>query len=528
MRKEWLKKTLLCLLAVMMVFTMTACGTSKDSKGGTTGDYSKHLSITVLSIDDSEDFMDWPLVKEAEEKFNFDFNIQQVAYDTWSESLRTLAATDSLPEVIAWYDLPSYSEYTDWAKQGILKALPDDMSAYPELQDLISKHNVFEHLRIDGHLYAFPKINLNDPWYSYDPYVFLYRRDWAKAMGLDYGPVQDMTWDQFVAYLEKVKSEDPGKLGDKLVPLDMDNGGQDWVRFAQLFNQDINNYAKDASGKYVWGTASDASLSAINTMHSLYTKGLLAKDSYADSLEMGKERFLSGRSAVNFVVNGPGTIMETYRSIKQNFPDFKEEDLGIMTVSINGKYPINELVDYWAAFAFSGKCSDEVMDRWLAIGNWLLEDDQVKEAAYGIKDTDWTEASDGTVTLKYTPDEIVSGADKGYITDEQMFQKFFILEGLDAMLPNNPNVSSYLVNDCLQAALKQFSTAPSLKAIDWDLSFFTGTYLSQYGCLEAMTSTALIQSVVADNPEATWKQFISDNKGTIQTVLDEINAGLTK
>lgn len=528
MNSNWIKKTTVCLLSSAMMLSLSACSSKSAASTASAstadnGDYSKHLSFTVLSIDDNDEFMNWPLVKEAEEKFNFDFNIQQVAYDTWSDSLRTMAATNSLPDVVAWYDLPSFNEYSDWASQGILKAFPEDMSAYPQLQSLMDSHQIFDHLKIDDKLYAFPKINLNDPWYSYDPYYFLYRRDWAEKMGLDYGAVQDMTWDQFVNYLKLVKEKDPGNIGDKLVPLDMDNGGQDWTRFSQLWNQNLGTYKKNDDGKYVWGSDDTSSITAINKLHELYTSGLLEKDSYADSMEMGKERFETGCSAVNFVVNGPGTINETYRSLKKNNPDLKDTDLGIMTVSIDGQYPVNELVDYWGAFAFSGNCSDEIMNRWLAVGNWLLEDDQVKEAAYGVKDQDWTEDDSGQVKLNYTTDETVSGQDKGYISDEQMFQKFYILEGLDALLPNNPNISNYLVEDCLHGALNQFNTAPKLRSIDWDLSFKNGTYLTQYGCLEAPTSTAVIQSVVSDDPAGTWNKFISDNKDTIQLVLDEIN-----
>lgn len=67
--------------------------------------YAEHLTFKVFTIDGSDDMFNWPLVKQAMEKFNFDFEIQLVAWDSWDESTRTLAYTQSLPEVIAWYNL---------------------------------------------------------------------------------------------------------------------------------------------------------------------------------------------------------------------------------------------------------------------------------------------------------------------------------------------------------------------------------------------------------------------------------------
>ena len=200
--------------------------------------YAEHLTFKVFTIDGSDDMFNWPLVKQAMEKFNFDFEIQLVAWDSWDESTRTLAYTQSLPEVIAWYNL-NKDEYLEWVEEGVFKALPDDMSAYPNLEKLINSYTCFDQFRVDGKLYTFPKIKNSNPVNLYTTYMFAYRRDWAKAMGYDWAPVQTLTYDEFVAYLRDVKEKDPGHMGDKLVPLDLDNGGKHWAMLAQLWNQRI-------------------------------------------------------------------------------------------------------------------------------------------------------------------------------------------------------------------------------------------------------------------------------------------------
>ena len=202
--------------------------------------YAEHLTFKVFTIDGSDDMFNWPLVKQAMEKFNFDFEIQLVAWDSWDESTRTLAYTQSLPEVIAWYNL-NKDEYLEWVEEGVFKALPDDMSAYPNLEKLINSYTCFDQFRVDGKLYTFPKIKNSNPVNLYTTYMFAYRRDWAKAMGYDWAPVQTLTYDEFVAYLRDVKEKDPGHMGDKLVPLDLDNGGKHWAMLAQLWNQRIGS-----------------------------------------------------------------------------------------------------------------------------------------------------------------------------------------------------------------------------------------------------------------------------------------------
>ncbi len=179
-----LKKTISLILILSLTAAMfVGCGGKEDSvaqnngsdvakktdadagkQAGTEEDdpYAEHLTFEIFTIDGSEDMMNYPLVKEACEKFNFDFTIQLVAWDNWDDVTRTLAATDSFPEVIAWYNL-SYTEYVEWAREGVFKAFPSDMSAYPNLNELMEKYSIFDKVLVDGELYAFPKIKNTIP-----------------------------------------------------------------------------------------------------------------------------------------------------------------------------------------------------------------------------------------------------------------------------------------------------------------------------------------------------------------------------
>lgn len=544
-----LKKTIsLILISSLTAAMFVGCGGKEDSvaqnngsdvakktdadagkQAGTEEDdpYAEHLTFEIFTIDGSEDMMNYPLVKEACEKFNFDFTIQLVAWDNWDDVTRTLAATDSFPEVIAWYNL-SYTEYVEWAREGVFKAFPSDMSAYPNLNELMEKYSIFDKVLVDGELYAFPKIKNNNPFNEYESYMFAYRRDWARQMGLDYAPVQDMTWDEFIEYLELVKAKDPGQLGDKLIPFDLEHGGNSWCGLAKKWNPEIAGY-KLEDGKYVWGAPDVSSMDAILEIKNMYDKGLLAADSYTDANNAGRERFLAGRSAVYYGNLGPSVLQDTAKQLCANIGGFTEEDLGLFTVRMDdGKYHVGQMDEWWGAFAFSHDCRDEVMDRWLAVGDWLLEQEQIEKYAYGVPEEDWTKAEDGTITLNYTAEDAASGGSKDYITNQKPFQKLFILEGMDLFLEGNPSTSQYIIDELFRTNMEKWASAPSYTPNNYDINYFSSTEKDAFASILGGTKDNFIQAVISDDPQGMWDKFIQENEAQAAKACEEINAEFAK
>lgn len=538
-----MKKRMLCALltVIMAASCLAGCGDAGKSSGtgssqtASSGEssqapessaesdpYAEHLSFEIFTIDGSEEMLKYPLVAEACEKFNMDFSIQLVAWDNWDDVTRTLAATDSFPEVIAWYNL-NYAEYVEWAQEGVFKAIPNDLSAYPNLEALTEKYTIFDKLMVDGDLYAFPKIKNNNPYNEYDSYMFAYRRDWANAMGLNYAPVQDITWDEFKDYLRKVKTEDPGKLGDKLVPFDLEHGGNSWCGLARKWNPYIAGY-KMVDGQYTWGAPDSTSMDAILEIKELYDAGLLSPDSYTDANNAGKERFMAGRSAVIYSNLGPSILQNTVNQMVANIDGFKEEDLGLFTIKMaDGKYAVSQMDEWWGSFAFDNECRDEVIDRWLAVGNWLLENEQVEKYAYGVEGEDWTRGADGKVTLNYTAEQASAGGDKEYITNQRPFQKFFILEGLDIFLEGNPNANSYVINDLFKTNMETWATNPNYTPSNYDLNYFSSPEKDAFASILSGTSDDFIRAVISDDPEGIWNQFVEENKAQAEKACAEIN-----
>lgn len=538
------RAALVALSAALAVSTLAACSDSPGSSGtgpagtsaveGSTAagdDYSEKLEFTVYSLDYPDGFDTMPMIAEAKEKFNVDFKVQQVAWDNWDETTRTLAATDSLPEVLAWYNV-IYGEYKSYAEQGVLKALPNDLSKWPKLKEVSENMPVFEHLRIDGSMYCFPKINPNQPFNHFRNQQVIYRRDWAEAMGYDFAPVQELTYEEFVAYLKDLKAKDPGGLGDKLVPMDYYSGGLTWSDAVGWWNKNFTSYYQK-DGEYVWGGRDESTLQGILELKKLYDEGLLMKDSYADATSAGSDRFTAGRSGVWFGDVALSALVEGFgNDMPASVPGFKDEDLGTMVIRMpDGKFHCAEFDNWWTSFAFSSSCSDEIMNRWLDIGNWLMEDEQVEKYAYGIPEEDWTKDADGNVTLNWTAEDVATGGAKNYIVEQRYFQKFFMLEGQDKWLEGNPAKRDYLQDDVFKAYYEYLGDAESkgeveFYPVDYDVKFFSGTNMDQYGDFNADVQTAVIQAVVSDDAEASWKEFLAVNESKIDAVLQELNEGL--
>lgn len=494
--------------------------------------YAEHLEFTVLSLDYPEGFDTMPLIEEAKEKFNVDFTVQQVAWDSWDETVRTLAASGSLPDVLAWYNV-IYGEYKNYAEQGVFRAIPNDLSRWPNLQKYAEQMAVFEGLRLDdGNLYCFPKYNPNQPFNHHKNQQVIYRRDWAKAMGYDFAPVQEITWDELVAYLKDLKAKDPGGLGDKLVPMDFYSGGHTWPDAVSLFNKYVTSYYKK-DGAYVWGGRDEATLEGILALKELYDDGLLYADSYADVMGAGSDRFSAGRSGVWYGDFALSALIDGFATkLPQSVPGFTDEDLGSFLVTMpDGYIHSSEYDGWWASFAFNGNCPDEVMERFMDIGNWLLEEEQVEKYAYGVEGEDWTKAEDGSIQLNWTAEQITTGGEKEYIQQQRMFQKWFILEGMDKWLENNPAKRDYLQEEVFHGYYDQLQKAEDegrvkFYPVDYEVGFVSTPSYDMYNNFSSDVEAAIIEAVVSPDAEESWQKFLDTNAGKIDAVVDEINETL--
>ena len=140
---------LLCtaLAAAMLATAVTGCGDGSNpssgtpaSTGGDENPYAEHMEITIGSWDldyDVDPNVTDPLYQSILDKFNISIKTMNTTWDDYIQKIQTWAAGGStLPDLFS-IDAVGQPFYTTWVKEGIVKEIPDDLSAYPNLKAIL-------------------------------------------------------------------------------------------------------------------------------------------------------------------------------------------------------------------------------------------------------------------------------------------------------------------------------------------------------------------------------------------------------
>ena len=118
-----------------------------------------------------------PIYKTIEEKTGVKLVPQNVTWDDADQKIQLWATNGQLPDIFAG-DFVSKSFYGKWIEQGVIRALPDDLSAYPNLQEYLKMDRAVAAMR-DGHYYMIPRQTYGDISYSVQDRNVVYRWDLA-------------------------------------------------------------------------------------------------------------------------------------------------------------------------------------------------------------------------------------------------------------------------------------------------------------------------------------------------------------
>mgnify|MGYP001098585643 CR=1 FL=1 len=272
--------------------------------------------------------------------------------------------------------------------------------AYPFLVDLLYVGD--ELMTINGAQYAHPCLR-NNPEYDYmSGMSWMYRRDWAKALGL-YQEGDIYTWDEWVALNKAFVEQDPGGNGaGKTIGM-----GTELFYFPNAFGiyQPSAEYGYGAfspkDGEYVWTAARPETLEGLMIAKDLYDQGIIWPDNPLgqtpdDTYKAG----LMGSVFNNFDV---GRVHSMRKALKENFPDIDENEAGALAFVIgpDGTMWCKQSQCYWGAVVMSANIGEAKMTRWLDMLDWMLSEEGTYFRAYGIEGTDWEYDENGEELLNY-------------------------------------------------------------------------------------------------------------------------------
>ena len=335
-----------------------------------------------------------PYIQFMQNKFGIKFKTSTYSFEDWNTQVNSSVLGGQVPDVfqanVTSYNFEKF--YTYWAKGEVTKALPSDLSNWPNLKKMIESVADLDYLKYNGKLYGIPVLrNLNtSSEASFAPFTYMYRRDVAKNLGV-YQEDDIYTWEQFEALLAAFKVEFAKTGGYAL-------GDSEWGYpsvlnfyktaphcFAELEDGTIvNNYYTD---EYQAGLAK-AKQFVDNRWY------YLGQVQVAEQQNQVKKQYTSKKLGVFY----ENLSLANYLQIRDAFvkadPGISDEALNDCTAIMkvkgpDGKYALEGQEQWFSMVFLNYDISEAKMNKILDIFDWLLSEEGTMMALYGIEGQDY-------------------------------------------------------------------------------------------------------------------------------------------
>lgn len=417
-----MKKRMKCLAAVLalsMAVMGGGCGKNDadtgpkknaDETAAAAGGSSEHLEISLAFWDVESNLTATPddkVLKQLEEKFNVTFVPQNISWDDYEQKIQLWAASDSLPDIFMGAERTK-ATFSKWAKEGLLKEIPDDLSAYPNLAKYMDSPEL-PTCQIDGKTYCIFRQTYPEQYYTSTDRAVAYRWDLAQEAGVTKEPEN---WDEFREMMKAIIKADPeGKdvqgltakgyklLSGEFFPYSMPLAAITGVTFHWVDNGDGTYVPAYFAGENM----GDAALPTWKLMRDMYEEGSIEKDIAVTTSAQAKEKFLQGSNAAILIDGGAGGL---YSDVAKYWKEVYGEEflddvkyLGVMQDQ-NGK-PSYPIWDYaWSESYISSHVDEAKMDRIMQIYDYLLSREGVLLSTCGIEGESYGLDENGQITYE--------------------------------------------------------------------------------------------------------------------------------
>ncbi|MBB6734821.1 extracellular solute-binding protein [Cohnella zeiphila] len=363
--------------------------------------YAEHLDISLswwgigVAFEKHDE-----LIQKLEKDFNVTLKPVDIGWDNYKEKNQVWAAAGQLPDIISnslVNDSPA--TYNDWVKQGLIHALPDDLSAYPNVEKLAKAEDVQGVYR-DGKLYAIPRMTYpNTDMWAVDRAIYV-RKDWMDKLG-----IKDPTnFQEFDAMLKAFANQDPDGNGKKdTTGIVMNTLGYFKSVFMPTFPQFDNSGWLKEDGKWIPYYASKQMDQVVTQARQLYQDGALDPDFAVEKAGEANQKFYqnqAGALAFNVgSISGPTGIKAEWEKNNpgQNF--FDHVKILHLWPSTDGTLYRHTSISFWSESMINADVDDKKLDRILRIYDWLLSPEGKEMFDYGIEGKDYTKDASGKITI---------------------------------------------------------------------------------------------------------------------------------
>ncbi len=395
----------LVFASILAVGGLAGCG---STSGEDVYDKDGRLVLDIMNVyfeayDGSDIYTEY-----LNEKFNVKIEPSQYEYDNWDEAVNIQMNGNDLPDALQ-YNLKAYnfgSTYEEWAEDMMIKALPDDMSRWPNLQSMLSKVSNLDALKIDGKLYGIPVLNdLANPDKDFSNFTYVYRRDWAKAIDAanegkaGYVPVYKegdvYTWEEFNRLLAAFKANPVDSKSSVLVD-------ESWgfPSITNFYKDAPHCFTKDESGKAINNFTSDNYIEGLETSKSFVSNIYYSQDQFNFPLNKANQLYYSGQAAVlydNFSLANYIKLRESFKK-NQKYSDLDDGTALLKVMGPDGKFAIEGTENWFSMTMFNYDISETKLNKILDILDYLLSEEGTRLAIYGKEGYDYN-IVDGEIVL---------------------------------------------------------------------------------------------------------------------------------
>jgi putative aldouronate transport system substrate-binding protein len=485
---------------------LSGCSKNSSPAGGdnSANPYGEKIEISVSMWNIQDGFNDPnaandTIYNELAQKFNITIKPIQVTWNDWMEKFRIWAASNQLPDVFA-ADASS-GEYNTWATQGVIRALPDDLSKYPNIQQVMALPSV-KPLAVNGKFYKFPRMTyMTDADWINDRNI-IYRKDWAKAAGWDRQPE---SFEEFVQMCKAVLAQHPMAVG-----IGQRHNGYLLIQHLGIFpwGGHAGNWAKDTDGLWKPVYACDGFAEGVAQLRTLYTQGILDRDFALLKNDEAVTKFMGGQA---FAVYS-GFMQWIYEDIfKSGNPGVSAKDaIGLIRMWPNprdGKRYYFSETPYWSEAMFRGDTSDEKMERILSMLDYMYSDEYQRKKWLGVENVDYKFENGNYLSLLPADTTLT----KKYPITSRMgslsaWGQWLQLEGVQ-LWNNNPDIQ--YTNELFLEHYNNTKETAVATPVNYDIRLMSTPAKDKASQLNSEMQTDMVQVIMGTgDPIQAWKNVI--------------------
>ena len=400
---------LICVLTVTM---MSGCGAAdvsekqqSDNVSAAVNDFTEHMDISIAFWDVETALTSNPddkVLKTIEDKFNVTFVPQNMTWDDESQKLELWSAAGTLPDVFASGGRNS-SVFARRANEGVIKEIPSDLSAFPNLERYMKDSPVLPTCMVDGKIYCIFRQTHREQASTATDRMVAYRWDLAQKAGITKEPEN---WDEFREMIQAIIKADPENKGIQgLTSFRYDIMFEQFIPYVSVLYPDY--WVDNGDGTYVpvyfsGEERGENMLPLLHLLRDMYQEGTIEKDIALQNMTQAEEKFLKGENAA-ILFDGTTTnhmydgVSKYWKEIYGN--DFLEDCryLNLMDDQNGKKAYIVE--DYaWSETYINNNVSDAKMNRILAIYDYLLSEEGAILSNCGIEGESYGYDENGNIT----------------------------------------------------------------------------------------------------------------------------------